>query len=577
MGIEDDGLPPNDEGKDSTREPDWLDTDPLQGEVLTTFQTAMSGPWVWLSRSEGEIGGHSTGRYSALLTPERVATGGLGAAWDVHHGGGHPGFVSYNGDDGWVTDYEAAPDEGIELLVIDRDWHGVRPSDVDLAQEFRLLFNLWEDRASRTFYDFDESGNAVKSVVIEKQGVRALTSLVRRYQAAKQMYLALYLDSTLWSAELPKDDHRWETRDKRLAYAYYRGSSVTDDRTFSRLLGKRLLAPPARESCGIAPFERPKKFEEFAVGTNDVGEEVLFTSNPDMLANYFGANPDSPHYLTPVFFRREVLNKYYADTDRYAVEDGYLRCAGLWGVRLDNDQTGHVMVFLGDLGRDMPVDEARYWRSFNIAPPEEGPSETLVRRAFFAQFTDPQSVELRFPRAYAKANEAWESAFGWPLFKPLHEDDRYVLHRLHIPLGDTAGELDEQVLYLAKLVVDSLNEESLAATIGKRKDEKGLAKLGRMLDGLGVPNARTMLKPLADVQGLRSRGAAHRKGTDFDITVALGEGGRQAGFETLMQSTLVVLEALRSIAEDHATQSAAEAIAIAEPPVDQDRSDTSDA
>jgi hypothetical protein len=90
-------------------------------------------------------------------------------------------------------------------------------------------------------------------------------------------------------------------------------------------------------------------------------------------------------------------------------------------------------------------------------------------------------VELRFPRAYAKTNEAWESAFGWPLFKPLHEDDRHVLHRLHIPLGDTAGELDEQVLYLAKLLVDSLNEESLATTLGKRKDEKGLAKLERLL------------------------------------------------------------------------------------------------
>lgn len=31
--------------------------------------------------------------------------------------------------------------------------------------------------------------------------------------------------------------------------------------------------------------------------------------------------------------------------------NGYPRCAGLWEVRLDNDQTGHVIVFLWDLGR----------------------------------------------------------------------------------------------------------------------------------------------------------------------------------------------------------------------------------
>jgi hypothetical protein len=202
----------------------------------------------------------------------------------------------------------------------------------------------------------------------------------------------------------------------------------------------------------------------------------------------------------------------------------------------------------------MPVDEARYWRSFNIPPPEEGPSETLVRRAFYAQFTDPQSVELRFPRAYA-TNQAWEAALGWPLFKPLHEDDRHVLHKLHVPLGDTAGEFDEQVLYLAKLLVDSLNEEALADSVEKRKGDEGLAKLERVLDGLGVPNARLLLKPFADVQGLRSRGAAHRKGSDFDIDVALGGQGRQAGFESLMQAAVVALDALRDIAEEQAAHS----------------------
>ncbi|MGI8412830.1 MAG: hypothetical protein ACR2QA_10145 [Solirubrobacteraceae bacterium] len=537
-------------------DPDWLDADPCQAEVFAEFRSEMDGQWVWLSCTEGEVGAHSVGRYSALLTPERIAAGVSDPAWDAHPGEGHPGFVSYNGDNGWTTDYEATNDRGIELLVVDRTWHGVRPNEVELAQEFRLLFNLWEDRATRTFYDFDGSGNPIKSVAIEEQGVRALTSLVRRYQAAKQMYLALYLDSTLWSSDLPNEDHQWETRDAHLICGYYRCTRAAfDDRPFSRLLGKRLFAPPAREACGIAPFERAKEYHDFVLGTNDVGEELRFTSNPDELANYFGANPDSPHYLTPVYFRRDVLYKYYADTDRYSVEDGYLRCAGLWGVRLDNDQTGHVMIFLGDLGRDMPVDEARYWRSFNIIPPEEGPSETLVRRAFYAQFTDPQSVELRFPRVYSKTSKAWEGAFGWPLFKPLHEDDRHVLHKLHVPFGDTAGEFDEQILYLAKLLVDSLNEEALDGSVEKRKGEKGLAKLERMLDGLGVPNARTLLKPFADVQGLRSRGAVHRKGSDFDITAALGESGRQVGFETLMQSAVVALEALRDIAEGQTAHS----------------------
>ncbi len=516
----------------------------------------MSGTWVWLSRNRGEVGDHSVGCYSALLTPERIAAGVSDPGWDVHHGAGGPGFVQYNGESGWTTDYEVTHEEGIELLVVDRTWHGVRQDDVELAQEFRLLFNLWEDRGTRTFYDFDGSGNPIEAVVVEEQGVRALRSLVRRFQAAKQMYLALYLDSTLWSGDLPSEEHRWETRGSHLICGYYRPdpSESAGGQPFSRLLGKRLIPPPPREECGIAPFERAKQYEKFSLGTNDVGEELLFTSDPDELANYFGANPNNPHYLTPVYFRSDVLNRYYADTDRYSVEDGLLRCAGLWALRIDNDQDGHLMVFLGDLGRDMPVAEARHWRSHNIAPPENGPSETLVRRAFYGEFTDPQSVGLRFPRVYAKTNEAWAEAFGWPLFRALHHDDRHLLSSLHVPFGEGASEFDEQILCLAKLLVDSLNERELAKHVtNKSKDLKGLGKLEQMLGGLGVLDARSLLGSLADIQGLRSRGAAHLKGSDFDISIPLNGLGRKAGFAALMQRAVDTLDSLRGIAEERAT------------------------
>ena len=47
--------------------------------------------------------------------------------------------------------------------------------------------------------------------------------------------------------------------------------------------------------------------------------------------------------------------------------------------------------------------------------------------AFGGQFADPQSLDLRFPGAYRRTNEAWQASFGEPLFQPLHEDDRHVL------------------------------------------------------------------------------------------------------------------------------------------------------
>jgi hypothetical protein len=106
------------------------------------------------------------------------------------------------------------------------------------------------------------------------------------------------------------------------------------------------------------------------------------------------------------------------------------------------------------------------------------------------------------------------------------------------------------VLYLAKLLVDSLNEAAIKEAAGTTaKGEKGLAKLERLLSAEGVPDARAVLTPFANVQGLRSRGAAHRKSTSFDITQAIGDLSRQKGFEKLLGDAIGTLDALREFAQ----------------------------
>jgi hypothetical protein len=531
--------------------PAWATADPQQWQTYLAFQQEMTKQWTCVYRSWGSISEFSGGQYSALLPTSRAGRALKDSSWEVHIGQGGYGFSQGYKDGTKKATYERFPDEGIELLVISRTFHGIRPDELELIEEFRLLFDLWEDRATSTYYYFDDAGNAVKAATIEPKRVRVLTSLLRRYMAAKQLHLALYSDSTHFSDDLPTDrGDEWKSEDGGNRFEYFREIPGVGTRKFSRLLGKRILSPPPQDECDLWPFERPDNFESFIIDVAPDGQEIVHTSEPNKLANYFGANPDSPHYLTPVYFRREVLNKYYAEPDRYSVEDGYLRCAGLWGLRLDNDQPGHIMVFLGDLGRDIPFSEAQYWKSFNIAPPEEGPSETLFRRAFGAEFADPKSADLRFSRVYGITNKAWNERFGTPLFKPLHEDDRHVLSKLHTPVGDSQAEFDEQVLYLAKLLVDSLNEQALG--VAASKGEKGLAKLQRFLESQDVADARTLLKPFAEVQGLRSKSAAHRKGSSFDITIAIGELGRREGFKKLLEASIGTLDVLKTIAEDSA-------------------------
>jgi hypothetical protein len=85
---------------------------------------------------------------------------------------------------------------------------------------------------------------------------------------------------------------------------------------------------------------------------------------------------------------------------------------------------------------------------------------------------------------------------------------------------------------LAKLVVDYLNEAAITDVVGKgERDERGLRKLERLLEGLGAPDVKALVQPLAAVQGLRSRGAAHAKGTGYDLAIAIGDLPRRQGFE----------------------------------------------
>jgi hypothetical protein len=93
----------------------------------------------------------------------------------------------------------------------------------------------------RPYYVFDDAGEATAVAMGTDDSVRVATSLLRRYQAARQLHLALFLDSTLWSETL-EGELEWETYERDATLKYYR-ATLTGDRPFSRLFGKRVLSP----------------------------------------------------------------------------------------------------------------------------------------------------------------------------------------------------------------------------------------------------------------------------------------------------------------------------------------------
>ena len=466
----------------------------------------------------------SNGGYFATLTPKKLRPDVVAKdSWDASKGSGEPGFVEYYGRRPRRKYLRYGNDEGIEPIVLTQTHYGVKPRMLpQISEEFRMYHNLWSDAKGARLYKVTDDGNEYVAAEVDHDHVRIRTKLLRQFQAGKQMDLVLFVDSVQFASD-PEGAADLGSIEDTIGTETMRVSLFASDRVdgkkrpFSRYLGKKVLVPPPLAKAGIWPFDDEiEDYPDFIIGEDADGDQRVFTCDPESLANYFGKNSDAPHYLTPVYFRRQVLQKYFEQPEKFDVADGYLRCGSLWGLQIDNDHPHHVMVFLGDLGRDLPSTERLYWKSFNVAP-SGGISETVYKRAFLGQFADAEAPDLKFKSLYRRFNKAWREAKGWEFFKPMHEGDAHVLQQLRIPLSDSQSELEDQVRGLAKLLIDSLNEKEIQRLLKTKIDnEKGLGKLTRWLDDEKYVFAQRDGDYLHRLQRLRSKMAAHRKASDYD-------------------------------------------------------------
>ena len=237
---------------------------------------------------------------------------------------------------------------------------------------------------------------------------------------------------------------------------------------------------------------------------------------------------------------------YEVPSELYEVSDGRLRCASLWGVQIDNSAEEHVMVFLGDLGRDLPRQERDYWRSFNV-PADGRPSETLIRRAFFAQFTEPTAEDLLVRSNYVTFGRAWNERYGWDFFRKPEEADAGLLQRLRLPLNDSQAEFESSIRIMTQLFVDAINEKQVQAQLpDKIENEKGISKLERWLKLVGYPHAERDVQFLRNLQEVRSKATAHRKSREYEkmLTKVFGDLRGPAAVKALFVSALAMLTGL---------------------------------
>ena len=123
--------------------------------------------------------------------------------------------------------------------------------------------------------------------------------------------------------------------------------------------------------------------------------------------------------------------------------------------------------------------------------------------------------DLGLRHLYPRVNESWLRRFRFSLYLPLRSEDEHVFKTVRVPLADNRAEFDAQILALAKLLVDSLNEAALQKEVSQKvTSEKGIAKLERWLQEKKLTGWEPHTRFLRRLQALRG-GTAHRKGENY--------------------------------------------------------------
>jgi hypothetical protein len=472
--------------------------------------------------------------YCALIPSAHIEETLSVSTWDLEFSRGMPrGMTSYKGGKEVHQYLRYGVDNGVEPLIIDRNFHRLRDDYREVSEEFRLFHDLYHDRKTDQYIKINEDGNEEVIVVAKPNHIQIRLKEICQFLAIKEMYLAIQFifseSSTQSLTELGFTAGDEDRQDKLMCWMQRYGDldGIGNCKAFSRLVGKRLVEPLPKAKSGFWPFTEAsdQEYASFVIDVNEDGDEVIYTSNPDELktladpGNIRGVDEEAPDYLTPVHFHKKVLDKYYHEPSKYTVEDSLLRCGSLWCVYIDNHHDDIVCAWLGDLGRDLPYSEQVHWRQYNV-PPTSGVSKTYFARQIGAQFTNSDRPEHIFKQRYDDLQKASQTHLGWQWLLPLRTADTHHLQSLRIPATDEQRDFDGLVLSLAKILIDSLNEESLKKLIpcGRReeiKDKKGISLLEGALNMNNLEGADAHIAFLRKLQNLRSSGSAHRKGKNY--------------------------------------------------------------
>ena len=114
--------------------------------------------------------------------------------------GGVPAAFSPTWSSGGQVEYfRYGVENGVEPLIINRDFHRVREGYNEISEEFHHFHRLYHDRKTEEYIKIDDAGNEEVVAVVKSNQIDIRLKEIRQFLAVKDMYLSIRFDFTDYS------------------------------------------------------------------------------------------------------------------------------------------------------------------------------------------------------------------------------------------------------------------------------------------------------------------------------------------------------------------------------------------
>lgn len=439
--------------------------------------------------------------------------------WGFSNDGfGKSTFYQYGGSDGEIEfssgRLQKDFDIEFEYTVAIRYFKGDYPPAVEINPEL-----IWYGNLLLTDKGYiDEETNEVK-LIKQNNEIKIKRDYLKDYLAAKKKICVMAFDNRRFVNDITNISlGQYNKHEKNFAYHIHIGKDDFDEyKYYSSIIGKAFIEPyesPLHDHYRYF-FPEKEEYHEFIIGINkQTGESILNTCDEKKLSNFFGANKGEPHFLTPVFFSKDVLDRYSNNPDQYNVTDDHITYLNIWSIPFTVNKDSTVSVWLGDLGR-IPYKEQKYWSVFNIKPKGEV-NKGFIDRQLNNVWNDSIRIEKRMFQLINQINKSTNSKYGEQMFKDLLEGDMQLESAFILPSNNSITQYQNFLLQLNKLTIERINvtlidkyfkQEELIDSNGNKYRSRIL--LNKFIEKMKFSNSKEFNEILKLISDCRNKLAGH--------------------------------------------------------------------